>query len=186
MFPVSTNLALIKIMRQNRAQLTAPYPCLPDQALSTFCHTNPPNAFPHWQAALEQNWLHLAPLTHLLPKNLTLALLYLLHVSRVCPTKAPTPAPNDPLSPQTLKALRAFGNWISCTCCCGRRWNFANSLNGLRDDHQRAMACVPRGWKDAKDPDKVQEVEPAAPRLFKQNVRKWYAKQEYPVAAWGS
>jgi hypothetical protein len=106
-----------------------------------------------------------------------MALLYTIHVACVSPNESP-----DPTSPETQKALRSFGNWINCSCQCGRRWNFANSMDGLRDDHRRVKECVPGAWKDSEDPDEVQENDPEAPSLFKTNIKRWYAKQEYPIA----
>jgi hypothetical protein len=118
----------------------------------------------------------LAPLNHMLPKNLIMALLYMLHIACVLPNENPYP-----ISTLTEKALRSFGNWTECLCGCRRLWNFACGIDGLRDDTRYEGGCVPGAWKYASNPNDVLEEYPLAPRLFKRTVRKWSLRQEYPV-----
>ncbi len=132
--------------------------------------------WPDWAGISQRNWVLLAPRSHLLPKNLTMALLYIFHVEHVLAGEA-----WDSQSLLTHKALRSFGNWVDCCCGCGRQWNFANGLGGLRDDRRITVPCIPGAWKDTDDQEGMMRRSPEAPGMFKTNVKEWYATQEHPV-----
>src|SRR5204862_2985339 len=84
------------------------------------------------------------PGNSLLPKNLVLAILYMLHVEFFLRESEP-----KPISINRRKILECYGNWVTCSCGCGQKWNFAGGLNGLRQDRSKCKKCVAAKWKDA-------------------------------------
>ena len=47
------------------------------------------------------------------------------------------------------KILECYGNWITCSCRCGRKWNFANGFEGLRRDDGKVAGCKVENWMNA-------------------------------------
>jgi hypothetical protein len=141
--------------------------------MRSLCRDLDPHNSQELEAALDRSWCQIALPNDLLPKNPIMALLYMLHVAYVAPNETP-----DPISPQTRKALWAFGNWTACSCGCGRRWNFANDQSGLRDDEHVVKECEPGAWYDAPNT----EDDRIAASLFKENVRAWKANKEDPYS----
>jgi hypothetical protein len=70
--------------------------------------------------------------TYLLPRSHTLALLYMLHVDTYTDL-APMNRPRDSITftADRIHFIGCYGNWVDCSCGCGRQWTFATSRQGL-------------------------------------------------------
>lgn len=95
--------------------------------------------------------------TDVLPRNLVLAALFILHVAKVDPYDHPFSKrrPNDiTISEGRRMVNESFGNWVKCSCgefqdngrWCGREWNFANDEWGLCREEGQLSDCVAVHW----------------------------------------
>jgi hypothetical protein len=120
--------------------------------------------------------------TSRLPRNLVLAVLYMLHVEFVMPEHQP-----KPISPRRRKVLECFGNWVTCACGCGREWNFAGGFDGLRRDQLKRKKCLPSKWKDAGPFQRrimdLRQGTDRGPELYDQNRTNWLRGRQYAQSA---
>ena len=73
-------------------------------------------------------WSLLASTESNISRNLTLALVYMLHMRSVSGWTPTT------ISQRRRKILGCYGNWVDCACeCCGRKWNFSNDTGFQRN-----------------------------------------------------
>jgi hypothetical protein len=122
------------------------------------------------------------PRNSLLPKNLVLAILYMLHVESFTPDREP-----KPISINRRKILECYGNWVMCSCGCGRKWNFAGGFEGLRRDGNKRKECVAAKWKDAGSlRRKVMGIGRKAktgPELYDKNRTSWLRDRQFAQPA---
>ncbi|RYP36266.1 hypothetical protein DL767_003419 [Monosporascus sp. MG133] len=74
-------------------------------------------------------------------KDLILAAIYMIHMEGlVNPTYRPNFSPPDSnqFSYYRAKFMWRYGNWVRCSCGCGRIWSFANGVEGLRYDRWKS------------------------------------------------
>ena len=92
---------------------------------------------------------------HRVSKSYILAMLYILHVGPMAPARDFS---DKPYSPKIMMQLARFAKWVDCSCRedggCGRAWNFANSIYGLRRgdlrmDSSSSTRCPASAWYDA-------------------------------------
>ena len=84
-------------------------------------------------------WYRLAPnIKDTLPKNLTLAFLYMLHVEKYTNEKPKDEHGKIGIQKKRWRSLKRFGEWVSCACDsnCGQNWNFANDLGLWQTDQE--------------------------------------------------
>jgi hypothetical protein len=103
----------------------------------------------------------------------------MMHVESFIPNCEP-----KPMSINRRKILECYGNWVSCTCGCGRKWSFANGPEGLRRDGGKRKECKAAKWKDAGPlrrrlmgmrRDVTTKLE-----LFDQNRKSWLRGRQFP------
>lgn len=121
----------------------------------------------------------------LLPRNLVLALLYMLHVESFIPNHTPKnmDESNVTFGLERRKILECYGNWVSCACGCGTSWNFAIGIDALRRDTNKRKSCEAAEWKDAGRLRRfLQSDKKRGPELYDQNRRAWFRDREGPVS----
>ncbi len=110
---------------------------------------------------------------HRVSKSYILAMLYILHIG-------PSPPAQDfskkPCSTKIMMQLSRFAKWIECSCQeggCGRVWNFANSIYGLRRGDLRpdSVRCLASAWYDA---DRFEEPTEEIWSVWMSNKNKWW------------
>jgi hypothetical protein len=130
-------------------------------------------------------WARIDPQRNLLlPRNLVLALLYMLHVESFIPNHTPKnmDVSNVTFTLERRKILECYGNWVNCACGCGRKWSFANGLAGLRKDTSKRRGCEAAKWKDAgRFRRLLQRNKRKCAELYDQNRRTWLRDREVPV-----
>ena len=93
-----------------------------------------------------------------LSRNLTIALIYVLHVLMWSDLDT-----NDlPLNEDTRKFVEAYGNWVPCICSpeCDRRWNYAD-CHGIRRQppHSTFNKCFMEQWHERPKSNKGLEMD---------------------------
>ena len=94
-----------------------------------------------------------------------------------------------PISINRRKILECYGNWVTCSCGCGQKWNFAGGLNGLRQDRSKCKKCVAAKWKDAgplmrrmMDAGLWGKAQ-TGPGLYDQNRTNWFQGRQFAQPA---
>jgi hypothetical protein len=85
-------------------------------------------------------------------RNITLAFLYLLHMSSSSIGLGDVGL--HAFSPERIDMIARFDIWISCACHCGSRWNFARD-GGLHDDADRSRPCLVAKWLNRSGMDRA-------------------------------
>jgi hypothetical protein len=69
---------------------------------------------------------------YLLPRSHTLALLYMLHVETYTDL-TPVNQQRDRImfTADRIHFIGCYGNWVNCSCGCGRQWTFAIGEHGI-------------------------------------------------------
>jgi hypothetical protein len=118
------------------------------------------------------------PGNSVLPKNLTLAVLYMLHVESFIPNHEP-----KPIGLNRRKILECYGNWVFCACGCSRKWNFANGPEGLRRDGSMTKECKVTKWKEAGTLRRklfmMQRGTTTEPEFLDQNRKNWLRDRQF-------
>lgn len=97
---------------------------------------------------LRSVWLRLKhSIDDIMPKNFTLALLYMLHVEKYLNETPKDDYGGIGIAKKRRKSLKRFGDWVDCACDlkCGRSWNFANDL-GLSQTVSPGQECRVFQW----------------------------------------
>lgn len=93
-------------------------------------------------------WLRLKhSVDDVMPKNYTLALLYMLHVEKYLNETPKDDYGDVGIAKKRRRSLKRFGDWVNCACDlkCGRSWNFANDL-GLSQTVSIGRPCKVLQW----------------------------------------
>jgi hypothetical protein len=102
----------------------------------------------------------------------------MLHVESFLPDHEP-----KPISINRRKILECYGNWVTCACGCGRKWNFGSGLDGLRRDGSKRKECAAAKWKDAGPLRRkimgVRREATTGPELYDQNRRNWLKDRQF-------
>ena len=83
----------------------------------------------------------------LLPRNVVLALLYMLHVKAVYPEKRPDSLrdPSVPISVERWRTMARFGECVDCACGCRGEWNFGGERGMRRGADAEGCAALREG-----------------------------------------
>lgn len=150
-------------------------------------------------------WRRLDPnYTHHLSHNLSLALTHMIFMELVLRAEPPYQQwqklqlqhdsgdqvyDDDEIcafTPNRQKLNECYGNWIVCSCGCGRKWNFANGFEGLRRDERKVKDCKVERWMNAGKrrwrPDWGVGRGDAGAELFEKNRTSWLEGRQPAIA----
>jgi hypothetical protein len=127
------------------------------------------------RAIITECWTRLGPLSAPLDMHHILATTYMIHLESMMHREHLPQEHGRPfLSDRRREIIKHFGRWVDCHCKCGRKWNYANSQNGMQRDVNSERKCVVDGWMKSRIAFKWRY--PRGKEWEKDNRKEWFER----------